>query len=161
MFERRILVLLSMMAMGLAGCAWDAGYQKTAGPTLSRDGVEVRVVGQECYLNRSADEVVRIDGDQLDIKVKLQVRNDTNVSLTVYPEEITLVDSEVQGGPSTQSHPASAFTVDPGASKRFALWFTKEGELDCSAELALQLGRSVTLQGSPVAMPVLNLASSH
>jgi len=161
MFERKILAALFTTALVLGGCAWDSGYQRSAGPMLSRDGVEVRVLGQECYVNRCADEMVRFEGDQLDIKVMLQLSNGTDSDLSVYPQEITLLDSEVEGGPSLQSHPAASFNLAPGTSKRFSVAFTRGGEFDCSAQLALRLGRSVTVQGSPLAMPVLNLASSH
>jgi hypothetical protein len=157
MVERAILAAV----LFLSGCAWDAGYQKTSGPSLLRDGVEVRVVGQECYVNRSADEFVRVDDDQLDVQVKLQLKNGTGSSLTVFPEEITLIDSEVEAGPSLQARPATAFEIGPGQSKRFDVSFTRGGELDCSADLSLHLGRSVTVQGTPVTMPVLKLASSH
>jgi hypothetical protein len=158
MFERKMLVPSLMAAMVCAGCA---SSQTTAGPTLSRDGVEVRVIGQECYVNRSADEEVRIVGDRLDIKVMLQLSNGTDSDLTVHPLEITLSDSEVEGEPSLQTHPASSFNLAPGQSKRFAVAFTRGGELDCSAQLALRLGQSVIVRGSAVAMPVLNLASSY
>jgi hypothetical protein len=161
MSKKVFLAPLAATALALSGCAWGVGYQKTAGPTLMRDGVEVSVVGQECYVNRSADEFVRVDEDQLDINVKLQLKNGTDSNLTVYPEEMALVDSEVDMGASLPAKPAGAFNLAPGQSKRFRVAFTRGGEFDCSAQLALQLGRSITVSGNPIAMPVINLASSH
>jgi hypothetical protein len=155
---RMMLAPVLVATLDFAGCAWNGDYRGNAGPSLVREGVEVRVVGQECYLNRSADEVVRIDDDMLDIKVKLLLKNDTDAKLTIYPEAITLRDSKVDAGPTWQSHPASSFDLAPGQSKHFDVFFTRGGELDCSSELSLHLGRSVTVRGSPITLPVLNLA---
>ena len=149
------LYVLSLAA-ATASCGYSRPYQNS-GPTLSKEGVQVTLMAQECHNNRADEQYpTALIDDQLHVGVKLQVTNQSNhvarLSLSAFQLEAG------SGREHTVMHPKEdgVVSLSPGQSTNVALNFAEETELDCHHDLALDVQGAVAIEGRPT-----YLASIH
>jgi hypothetical protein len=142
---------LAVVVLGFAAsCAYAVPY-RSSGPSLSKEGVQIAIAGERCFVNRSGEEFpTTVDDDRLNLDLRLQVKNDTN-HVAVLSEDRVLV-SELVRGQRTAMRPreADALSLQPGETKVVSLYFEQAGELDCHHEMALEPQGAVAIDGKEV-----------
>jgi hypothetical protein len=122
-----------------------------SGPSLSNQGVEVRVAGVRCYVNRGADPLTdTTDEDQAGVELKLQVNNSSDQVAEVAEGQIRLAETDIPAAHPAAPRQAKVIPVLPGETKQVRLAFMPEGVPDCRHSFALELADSVEMAGSAV-----------
>src|ERR1039457_5087988 len=71
-------MFLSAGVVLAASCGYVAPYT-SSGPSLSKEGVEIAIAGERCYVNRSAEQFpTTVGDDRLNLDLRLQVKNASN-----------------------------------------------------------------------------------
>ena len=143
-------LFLSAVVACAASCGYVAPYT-SSGPSLSKEGVQIAIAGERCFVNRSAEPFLTTVGDdRLNLDVRLQVKNDTD-HVAVLSEERVLL-SEIVRGERTAMRPreADAISLQPGETKVVSLYFEQSGDLDCHHQMALEPQDAVAIDGKQV-----------
>jgi hypothetical protein len=133
-------------------CGYSSPY-RSSGPSLSKAGVAIAVVGQRCYVNRTGEPYrTTVSDDELNVELRVDVRNQSSHTAVVEPQR--MVVSEMVDGKRAdlRSEDKDAVTLQPGESKTVSLRFGTAGDLDCHHELALDAGSAITVDGQPVSL---------
>jgi hypothetical protein len=152
-------IFLATMMGYAASCGYAAPYH-SSGPSLSKEGVQITIAGERCFVNRSAEQIPTFSDDRFNLGVRLQVKNESSHVVVLSPDHILL--SEVTGGERTVIQPreAEALSLQPGETKLVALDFEQSGTLDCHHEMALETQGAVAIEGKQVSLdPIRFLAS--
>jgi hypothetical protein len=154
----------SMFISGVVLCAASCGYvapYSSSGPSLSKEGVEIAIAGERCYVNRSAEQYpTTIDDDSLNLDLRLQIKNKSRHVAVLTPDHVDL--SETVAGERMVMHPreSEAISLQTGETKIIALSFEQSGTLDCHHDLALEAAGAVEIEGGKVSFePIRFLAS--
>jgi hypothetical protein len=139
---------VAIVVLGLvASCGYAAPYT-SSGPSLSKEGVQISIAGERCFVNRSAEQFpTTVDDDRLNIDLRLQVKNDTDH--VAFLSEGRVLLSEIVRGERTAMRPreANAISLQPGETKVVSLHFEQSGDLDCHHEMALEPQGAVETDG--------------
>jgi hypothetical protein len=151
---------ISAVGVCAASCGYVAPYT-SSGPSLSKEGVEIAIAGERCYVNRSAEQFpTTVGDDQLNLALRLQIKNKSSHVAVLTPDHVGL--SETVAGERTVMHPreSEAISLQPGETKIIALAFEQSGTLDCHHDLALEAAGAVEIEGGKVSFePIRFLAS--
>jgi hypothetical protein len=149
--------VLSLVAAGLAtSCGYTAPY-RTSGPALSKEGVQITLAGEQCYVNRSTEEFpTAVDDDVLHVGLSLQVFNHSDRVAVIALDGFQLEENAGSGQAVLHPQQSGSVTLSPGQSTSLALDYTQQPGLDCHHDLALDTRGAVAIEGKPV-----NLASIH
>jgi hypothetical protein len=155
------LAIVVLVLSSAASCAYAVPY-RSSGPSVSKEGVQIAIAGERCFVNRSAEEFpTTVDDDQLNLDLRLQIKNDTNRMAVLSPERVLLF--ETVRGERTVMRPleSGAISVGPGETKVVSLDFEQSGQLDCDHEMALETQDAVEIDGGRIAKfePLRFLAS--
>ncbi len=143
-----------------AGCGLSAPY-KTSGPSLSDQGVQVGIAGVRCYVNREEDPFPEvIDQDQVDLDLRLQVKNDSGRIADISEARIRLAESDVPAVGTAPPEQSGVISVPPGATRQVPLKFEPAGLVSCHHGFELELTDSVDLAGSPIALNPIRFAAT-
>jgi len=154
-------VFLSAVVIGTASCGYVAPYT-SSGPSLSKEGVEIAIAGERCFVNRSAEQFpTTVDDDHLKLDLRLQVKNESNHIAVLSPKHVRL--SETVGGERMVMQPreSEAISLQPGEVKMVSLDFEQSGALDCHHELALEAAGAVDIEGGKVNFEPIHFLASH
>lgn len=153
-------MFLSAGVVLAASCGYVAPYT-SSGPSLSKEGVEIAIAGERCYVNRSAEQFpTTVGDDRLNLDLRLQVKNASNHIAVLSPDRVRL--SETVGGERMVMQPRASETISlqPGETKMVSLDFEQSGTLDCHHDLALEAAGAVEIEGGKVNFePIRFLAS--
>jgi hypothetical protein len=151
---------LSAVVVFAASCGYAAPYT-SSGPSLSKEGVEIAIAGERCYVNRSAEQVpTTVNDDQLNLALRLQIKNKSSHVAVLTPDRVGL--SETVAGEHMVMHPRESETISfqPGETKIVSLDFEQSGALDCHHDLALEAAGAVEIEGGKISFqPIRFLAS--
>jgi hypothetical protein len=149
------LHVLSLIGAGItASCGYTAPYE-TSGPALSKEGVQITVAGEQCYLNRSTEEFpTTVDDGVLHVGLKLQVANHSDRPAVVSRDGFHLEETMGSAHAVMQPEQSGSVTLSPGQSTELLLDFTHASEmgLDCHQDLALNAGGAVAIEGRPTTL---------
>jgi hypothetical protein len=154
-------MFLSAVVGFAASCGYVAPYT-SSGPSLSKEGVEVAIAGQRCYVNRSAEQFpTTVNDDHLNLDLRLQVKNASNHIAVLSPDHVRL--SETVGGERMVMQPreSEAISLQPGETKIVPLDFEQSGELDCHNDLALEAAGAVEIEGGKVSFEPIHFLASR
>jgi uncharacterized protein CbrC (UPF0167 family) len=153
-------LFLSAVVVSAASCGYVAPYT-SSGPSLSKEGVEIAIAGESCYVNRSAEQFpTTVDDDQLNLALRLQIKNKSSHVAVLTPDHVGL--SETLAGERMVMHPreSGAISLQPGETQTISLNFEQSGALDCHHHLALEAAGAVEIDGGKVSFePIRFLAS--
>jgi hypothetical protein len=148
------------LANPAASCGYVAPYT-SSGPSLSKEGVEIVIAGERCYVNRSAEQFpTTVDDDQLNLALRLQIKNTSSHVAVLTPDHVGL--SETVAGERMVMHPreSEAISLQPGETQTISLNFQQSGAFDCHHDLALEAAGAVEIEGGKVSFePIRFLAS--
>jgi hypothetical protein len=152
---------VAIVVLGFAAsCGYAAPYT-SFGPSLSKEGVQIAIAGERCYVNRSAEQFpTTVGDDRLNLDLRLQVKNASNHIAVLSPDRVRL--SETVGGERMVMQPRASETISlqPGETKMVSLDFEQSGTLDCHHDLALEAAGAVEIEGGKVNFePIRFLAS--
>ena len=157
----RTKVILLVATFGwTASCGYAAPY-RSSGPALSKEGVEIAIAGQRCYVNRSAEQFpTTVNDDQLNLAMRLQIQNKASRPAVLSLDSFRL--SQSIGGERTVMMPreSDGLSLQPGETKIVSLDFEQSGVLDCHHEMALDADGAVKMEGGQVNLdPIRFLAT--
>ena len=153
---------VAIVVLGFAAsCGYAAPYT-SSGPSLSKEGVQIAIAGERCFVNRSGEQFpTTVDDDRLNLDLRLQVKNDTKKVALFSPDRVLL--SETVSGERTVMRPREfeAISLQPSETKLVSLDFEQSGKLDCHHEMALEPQGAVEMDGGQVVKfePIRFLAS--
>ena len=154
----------SMFISGVLVCAASCGYvapYSSSGPSLSKEGVEIAIAGERCYVNRSGEQFpTTVDDGYLNLDLRLQIKNKSSLVAVLTPDHVGL--SETVAGERIVMHPreSEAISLQPGETQTISLNFEQSGTLDCHHDLALEAADAVQIDGGKVSFePIRFLAS--
>jgi hypothetical protein len=162
--KNHTLLVFSLVTAGLAtSCGYTTPY-RTSGPAFSKDGVQITLAGEECYVNRSTEQfpiALNDIDDVLHVGVNLQVRNDSKHVAVLSLDGFQL--SEDTKTERLVMHPqeSGSLSLAPGETKLVALDFQQQTELDCHHDLALAAQGAVAIEGRPVYLAGIHFQPSH
>ena len=157
----RSKVILLVATFGwTASCGYTAPY-RSSGPALSKEGVEIAIAGERCYVNRSAEQFpTTVNDDHLNLAMRLQIRNQTGHPVHLATDNFRL--SESIGGERTVMMPreSGSLSLQSGETRIVSLDFENSGALDCHHEMALEADGAIKLDSGQVKLePIRFLAS--
>jgi len=142
----------TIIAGFVASCGYSTPYQ-TSGPALSKEGVQIAIAGDSCYVNRTGEQFpTTVDDDELHLSVSLQVNNESNHVALLSPERFQLVENQAGNRIVIHPHESGVLPVQPGETKMVSLDFDQQAELDCHHGLALEAPGAVAIEGTLVAI---------
>jgi len=134
----------------MASCGYTVPYQ-TSGPALSANGVQVRLLGDRCYVNRSGEQFpTSVDDDRLGIDVRLQIDNTSALPAQVSLGRFELADGAAPGSGVISPYEAEMVTLSPGETRTVGLEFETQTTLDCRHSFALDVNDAVAIAGKRV-----------
>jgi hypothetical protein len=146
----RVLWILGSVL--LASCGYTVPYQ-VSGPVTSKEGVQVRLLGDRCFVNRSGEQYpTTVGDDRLDVEVSLQVDN-----ASAQPAQLSLGRIQLAGGSAPDTvvmlaSEARVVSLSPGETRRLGLDFETQTMLGCRRPFALEVRDAVAIDGKPVAL---------
>jgi hypothetical protein len=148
-------------ALGFAtSCGYAAPY-RSSGPAVSKEGVDIAIAGERCFVNRSGEQFpTAIDDDRLSLDLRLQVKNEGTHPAVLSLDRFRV--SENTRGERTVMWPleSGALALAPGETKTLSLAFEQDGELDCHHDMALEASGAIATEGGQVdVQPIHFLAS--
>jgi hypothetical protein len=153
-------LFLSAMVVCAASCGYVAPYT-SSGPSLSKEGVEIAIAGERCYVNRSAEPFpTTVDDDQLNLALRLQIKNKSSHVAVLTPDHVGLSETVAGARMVMHSVESGAISLQPGETKTISLNFEQSGALDCHHDLSLEAAGAVEIDGAKVSFePIRFLAS--
>jgi hypothetical protein len=141
---------LLISSLSVASCGYSTPY-RSSGPAISKAGVEIRLAGERCYVNRSAEQFPTVaEDDRLHLDVSLQLANTTSKPVQVSLDRFQLVEGtsaeQVVMSPSERD----ILTLSPSETRTIALDFEKDTSLDCRHDFLLAANDAVVLDGARV-----------
>lgn len=161
MTSAKKMLMAAALTTASAACSHGQPYQ-ISGPVLAKEGVQMAVVGEQCTVNRSAEQYpTSANDDRLDLTVKVQLSNPTDAPVLLARDRFRL--SEQKGAENVPLKPTSAgvVTVLPGETSVVPLSFERSGEADCRRDLWLEPGSAVELHGRSVAFAPIRFTATR
>jgi hypothetical protein len=161
MNTRFAFVYLLAIAAPATSCGYGLPYQ-TSGPALSKEGVQIAIVGDRCYVNRSGEQYpTSVSDDELHLNVNVQVKNDSNQVAWLSPAAFQLVENKAGDRIVMHPHESGTLSMSPGETKVLSLDFDQEGDVDCHHGLALEAPRAVAIEGTQIALSPIQFRPSR
>lgn len=156
-------LLVTNLALALAGAACAHSTYQAPAPTVTKDGVAVTVVSDErCFITREDEKLPPPTNDnKFHLRVTVRLQNDGQGPALVAADHMRLA---VDGpGAPTELPPlgATKLTLQPGQSELVSLDFEHTGPLDCKQPLRLEPADAVTVADKPVAFEPIRLVAAH
>jgi hypothetical protein len=145
MIKPRMLVAAALLTVPGLGCALTPPF-KNAGPSTSREGVQVAVTRQRCEQVSEPDDY---GWDLVTTELEVQVRNTTPAQLTVHRDAFRLLCPDGSALRTQTWGAADPVTVEAGTSGTFQLRMARGGA-ECTGEMVLDVDNALTLAGNPV-----------
>jgi len=146
MMRPTMLAAAALLTMPGFGCALTPPF-KNAGPSVSREGVQVAVVRQRCAQVAEPDDY---GWDLVTTELEVQIRNTTPSQLTVHRDAFRLLCKDGSALRTQSWGAADPVTIDAGTSGTFQLRYMARGGPECTGEMVLDVDDGLTLSGSPV-----------
>jgi hypothetical protein len=145
-----VLALASVLALAPACALTLPPAARNSGPAVSREGVQLAVVGQLC--TESSDVEDDLDSDHAGITLTVEVRNTTNEPAMVYRDRFLLFapDNGSLSPLAIRRHRPQL--VGAGQARSFELRFEPYGWNQCFHQLRLRANSGVIL-GNKVVHP--------
>lgn len=141
---------LLVSSLSVASCGYSTPY-RSSGPAISKAGVEVRLAGERCYVNRSAEQFPTVaDDDRLHLDVNLQIANTTPKPVQVSLDRFQLVESTPTEQVVMRPRERDVLTLSPSETRNIALDFESDTSLDCRHDFSLAANDAVALEGARV-----------
>ena len=134
----------------VASCGYSSPYS-SSGPAMSKEGVNIAITGERCFVNRSAEQFpTTVNDDRLILGLRLQVKNEASHTAVLSLDHLHV--SETMGGERQVMQPlgSGALELAPGETKTVSLDFAQEGELDCHHDMALETAGAIAIEGGQV-----------
>lgn len=145
---------LYVSALLTASCGYAAPY-RASGP-VAEQGVQVTLLGDRCYVNRSAAQFpTAVDDDRLHVDVNLQLANVAAQSARVSLAEFALVEGTPPTGVVLLPREADVVTLSPGETRTVGLAFEKEAAIDCRRDFTIDAKSAVAIGGKHVHLAAL------
>jgi len=146
----------------LAACGYTAPYQAT-GPVEAREGVELTLAGESCYVNRSGEQFPTSSPDDiLHVAVRVQVANHSAHPAQLSLDHFQLAEGASSGEAAIISPSESGTIVLPaGESRTVDLAYQQETDLDCRRTFALEANQAVSIDGRPVNVASIGFRPVH
>ena len=144
------LIVVSAVLGFVASCGYAAPYS-SSGSAMSKEGVNIAITGERCFVNRSADQFpTTVNDDRLGLGLRLQVKNEASHTAVLSLDHLRV--SETMGGNRQVMQPleSGALELAPGETKTVSLDFEQEGELDCHHDMALEAADAIAIEGGLV-----------
>jgi hypothetical protein len=153
-------MFLYAVVVSAASCGYVAPYN-SSGPSLSKEGVEIAIAGESCYVNRSAEPFpTTVDDDQFNLALHLQIKNKSSHVAVLTPDHVRLSETVAGDRMVMQPRESETISLQPGETKTVSLDFEQSGTLDCHHELALEAAGAIEIEGGKVSFePIRFLAS--
>ena len=152
--------LISAVVFSAASCGYVVPYS-SSGPSLSKEGVEIAIAGERCYVNQSAEPFpTTVDDGILNLALRVQIKNRSSHVAVLTPDHVSL--SESVAGERMVMHPreSEVISLQPGETQTISLNFEQSGALDCHHNLALEAAGAVEIEGGKISFePIRFLAS--
>ena len=133
-----------------AACGYTAPYQ-VSGTAASKEGVQISLAGERCYVNRSGEQIPTTVGDDvLHLEVSLQVANRATHPAQLSLDRFQLAEGTSSGQVVGTPQESGAVVLLPGESRTVALDFEKETALDCHHSFALEARDAVAIEGKHI-----------
>jgi hypothetical protein len=154
--------LFSFVTMSLLGaCGYTTPYQ-TTGPVTSREGVEVILAGESCYVNRSGEQFPTASPDDiLHVAVNLQVANRSSRPAELSLDRFQLAEEPTSGKAALSPSESGTVELAPGDSKAVQLGYQDQTDLDCHRTFALEANNAVSIEGKPVNIASIDFRPVH
>jgi len=155
----KAIVLLTLSGW-VASCGYTAPY-RSSGPSIAKEGIQVAIVGERCYVNRSGEQFpTTVNDDALNLNVKLQVRNEASQPAVLSLDRFRL--SETIAGERTIMTPleSESLALQPGEIKVLSLDFEQQGMLDCHHEMELEAQGAVAIGDGQLAFQPIRFRAS-
>jgi hypothetical protein len=157
---QRSIILTAALGF-VASCGYAAPYS-SSGPAMSKEGVNVAIAGERCFVNRSAAQFsTTVGDDRLNLDLRLQIRNEASHTAVLSLDRLRV--SETTGGERQVMQPlvSGALELAPGETKMVSLDFEQEGELDCHHDMALEAAGAIAIEGAQVNVGPIHFLSSR
>ena len=141
--------ILALGGLGTTACAALGLPYKASGPAASGEGVELAVSRQSCSQNVDPDFYGE---DLVEEVVEVQLRNPTSKPLAVQRADFRLISPDGHRLPTMTWRAIDPLALGGGETGRFELRFMTRGLLQCAAEMKLEPGAGVTMEGRPLAL---------
>jgi hypothetical protein len=154
-------ILLVTVLGSAASCAFTAPY-RNSGPAISKEGVQVAIVGERCFVNRTGEQYpTTVNDDELNLGMRLQVKNEASQPAVLSLDRLRL--SETVAGERTVMTPmeSESLALAPGEIKVVSLHFEQTGALDCHHEMALDAPQAVAIGDTEVEIDPIRFLASH
>jgi hypothetical protein len=148
------LTLLAAMTL-TPGCALPlAPPAKSSGPAVSREGVQVAVVGQLC--TQSTDYEDDIDSDHANVDVKVEIRNTTTDPVTIDKDRFRLVARDNSALDPLTFGRDRPFEVKGGETRSFELRFQPYGTNQCLHGMQLKANSGIVIRDKVVPLSAVS-----
>ncbi len=154
--------IFSFVTMSLlAACGYTTPYQAT-GPVTSREGVEISLAGESCYVNRSGEQFPTASPDDiLHVAVNLRVANRSSGPAELSLDRIQLAEEPASGKATLSPSESGTVVLAPGESKTVQLGYQDQTDLDCRRTFALEANNAVSIEGKPVHVASIDFRPVH
>jgi len=148
---RHRMSLLALVAGVTSACAFRPPVQ-SSGPSISREGIAVAVVGQRCEQGREPDRANQL----AEVTVLVRVHNPTRDAATIHRTDFRLVGDERYALSTRTWGAAEPIRVEPGSDQTFDLRFMARGAFECAKEIRLDPGPGVVARDRAVTLPAVS-----
>jgi hypothetical protein len=148
-------LLFAVVVVGAtSACALKPPVQ-SSGPSVSREGITVAVLGQRCEQVSEPD----LTDDLAEVTLLVRVHNPTRDIATVRRTDFRLIGDERFALKTRTWGAAEPITIQPGSDDTFDLRFMARGAVECGKEIRLDPGTAIVTGNRPVKIPVVTFTS--
>jgi len=142
----------ALVSLSITGTACHPWVSKISGPSESKEGVKVQILGIECEAVLEDPE----SGRDIELTMDVAVTNDSSASLHFYPDRLRLLGTQADGPTETGANLAIA----KGQRRVETVRFVDPSLASCGSPMKLDFADSLAL-GEPVrVMPIGFVAAS-
>ncbi len=143
---RSVLLVTASVA---ASCGYTTPYRVS--PPVSNAGVEMSLVGERCYVNRTAEQFpTTVDDDNLHVDVKLRIANTSSKPAQVALSHFQLTEQSPTKPVVMSPTEGALLTLSPNETRTVGLDFETADALDCRHDFAINATDAVALDGNRV-----------
>lgn len=118
---------------------------------MSKEGVNIAIIGERCFVNRSAEQFpTTVNDDRLSLGLRLQVKNQASHTAVLSLGHLRVSETMGKERQVMQPLESGALELAPGETKTISLEFEQEGELDCHRDMALEAAGAIAIEGGQV-----------
>ncbi|MEP6652354.1 MAG: hypothetical protein ABJA82_03290 [Myxococcales bacterium] len=138
--------LIPLVVVALAPACALKPPARNAGPSISREGVQMAVVNQRCGQFSDPDQTE----DLAEVIVEVQIHNPTREPAIVRRSDFRLIGDERYALKALTWHAIDPITVAPGSDGMFELRFMARGAVECAKEMRLDPQGGIVTNNQPL-----------